>query len=538
MKSIYKYLFALLFIVLGVSSCDTDSLDIEQQGVLTPNEYTTANDAEVEQFISAVYSEVRGDSYQSVLAGGPASYYHMIYQFNRMGAETANYYAYNESSDAGTYSSIYRHFYRQAYWCNMIIKNLPNNKIASDAVKNRVIAEARTVRAIAMMYLVQLYGNPPLADHVLDGTEGNTPAAESWSFIESELSAAAEALPSKSGLGAQKAIGGRLTREAAYAFLGKAQLWQKKYSEAAQTLYNKVIATNKYALYDDFATYNNSASDFSDENVWEFDFNEDVASSTSQEGCFDIACFAPAPSVWFDGIHCSPLMSWNMGGNASADFVKFLATHDGAQKERYDASVMDVCTASTKAMVTPPLTECDGYFKMKDFTYATDLVGQFPYYYSLKNIAYMRYAEVLLNYAEAVAMGGTAGAMSGLEALNMVRRRAGLDDAPSLDMNNETYGVKAERRAELFGEGHRFIDLVRWGDAANVLKDCGKQTYTASDLGASYDTGQGFSMYFGPVKVTSASTGGKGFQSGKNELFPYPATDVNNNPNLKQNPNW
>jgi hypothetical protein len=80
---------------------------------------------------------------------------------------------------------------------------------------------------------------------------------------------------------------------------------------------------------------------------------------------------------------------------------------------------------------------------------------------------YLRYAEVLLDYAEAVAMGGTNGSgLSGLQALNLVRERAGLTDAPSLDMDNVTYGVKAERRAELYYEGSRFIDLVRWGDAS------------------------------------------------------------------------
>lgn len=535
MRKIYQYIMVAVAAMTMVS-CNTDELDIEQQGVLTINEYKTANDHEVEQFISAIYAEVYGDSYQSVLVGQVASYRSFVYELNRMGAETANYYAYNESADAGTYSKIWSYFYRTIYWCNMIIENLPANEVATPSVKNQVLAEARTIRAISMMYLVQLYGNPPLADHIMNGSEGNTPAADSWAFIESELTAAAEALPTKSGLGGQSVIGGRLTREAAYAYLGKAQLWQKKYSEAASTLYNKVIATGKYALYDNFEDYNSSKSDFSDENIWEFEFNEDSNSAQSQEGCFDIACFSPVPSVWFDGVHCSPLMSWGMGANASADFAKFLEMHDGKEKVRYTSSLMDVCTASTKAMVTPPIAECDGYFKMKDFTYASDLVGQFPYYYSLRNTAYMRYSEVLLNYAEAVAQGGTEEALSGLEALNMVRRRAGLEDAPALDMNNETYGVKAERRAELYAEGHRFIDLVRWGDAPTALADCGKKAYTCSDLGASYDTGQGFSMYFGPVTVTSSETGGQGFKAGKNELFPIPTTEVKGT--LKQNPNW
>lgn len=534
MKYIYRF-FAILLVSVFTVSCSTDDLNIEQQGVLNLDEYQTADDAEVQQFIAAVYAITLGDSYQAVIAGQPASYRAFQYEMSRMGAETANYYAYNESADASTYKYLWSYYYRTCYWCSIMIDRLPANQVASESVKNRVIAEARAIRAINMMYLVQLYGNPPLADHQLDGTEGNTPAAESWAFIEKELNTAAEVLPSKSGLGGQAAIGGRLTKEAVYAYLGKAQLWQKKYNEAAQTLYNKVIATGKYALYEDFGTYNSSRADFSDENIWEFNFDETPGFGKSQEGCFDLASFSPGVAYWFD-TYASILMSWGMSANASEDFVNFLTEHDGAGSARYNASVMDVCTASTKGMVSETINECQGFFKMKDVCLAEDLTGEFPYYYSIRNVAYMRYAEVLLNYAEAVAQGGSEGQVSGLEALNIVRRRAGLEDAPALNMNNETYGVKAERRAELFGEGHRFIDLVRWGDAPTVLADCGKLMYTCI-LGSAYPIAEGINMYFSYDVVTS-NTGGNGFKAGKNELFPIPASDINQNANLVQNPGW
>lgn len=535
MKAIYK-LFCVVLLAYGLTACSEDSLDIEQHGVLTENEYTTADDDEVLQLLAGIYSGILGDSYEAVLSSAPASYRTFQYELNRMGAETANYYAYNETADARTYSYIWSYFYRTCAWCSKLIDRLPSNTTASESVKNQAIAEARAIRAIQMMYLVQLYGNPPLADHEMEGGEANTPASESWAWIESELNAAAQVLPSKSGLGGQSVIGGRLTKEACYAYLGKAQLWQKKYSEAAQTLYNNVIATGKYALYSDFNTYNSSAADFSDENIWEFDFNDDADNSTNQEGAFDLACFSPNVSYWWS-TYASLLMTFGMGGNASADFAEFLATHDGGtDAARYKASVLDVCTASQMGMVNTPITECDGYFKVKDACLTEDLVGQFPYYYSKRNPVFMRYSEVLLNYAEAVAEGGTAGSMSGLEALNQVRRRAGLSDAPSLSMDDATYGVKAEDRAEFFGEGHRFIDLVRWGDAATELADCGKLTYTCN-LGTPYPLSESITMYFSK-EVVSASTGGNGFKSGKNELFPIPTTEINQNPNLTQNKGW
>jgi hypothetical protein len=526
MKSIYKYIFAVLALGLSITSCSTDSLDIEQQGVTTTDKYKTANDTQVLQFIAAVYAEIQGDSYQAVLSGGPASYLTVNYEMSRMSAESANYYTYSEAADAGTYSYIWSYYYRTAYWCNMIITNLPDNNVATTSVKNQVIAEARALRAIAMMNLVQLYGNPPLADHILTGSEGNTPAADSWAFIESELAAAAEALPSKSSISGQSSIGGRMTREAAYAYLGKAYLWEGKYNEAASTLYNKVIATGLYALVPDFATLNSSANDFSSENLWEFDFSGETSASTSQEGCFDLACFSAGVPVWYTK-YASITMAFGMSAYPSTSFASFMGTHDGKTSQRYKETLMDYGTAAATGYVTLPIQSCEGYIKVKGLCLAADLVGAFPYFYTTRNTVYMRYAEVLLNYAEAVAKGGTAGALSGLDALNKVRERAGLTDAPSLDMDNATYGVKAERRAELYGEGQHFIDLVRWGDAAKELADCGKTSSSFNSVNAD-----------GTYNISKAVTGGNGFKSGKNELFPIPSTDINSNPNLKQNTGW
>jgi hypothetical protein len=147
----------------------------------------------------------------------------------------------------------------------------------------------------------------------------------------------------------------------------------------------------------------------------------------------------------------------------------------------------------------------------------------------------MRYSEVLLNYAEAVAKGGAAGALSGLDALNKVRQRAGLTAAPALDMNNTQYGVKAERRAELFFDGSRFIDLVRWGDAATELTGLGG--YNPIFYG--YTNGNnGVQQSKANWKIVKNPIISEKFKAGKNELFPIPAVDKNNNPNLVQNPGW
>ena len=92
--------------------------------------------------------------------------------------------------------------------------------------------------------------------------------------------------------------------------------------------------------------------------------------------------------------------------------------------------------------------------------------------YTFTNEPYMRYAEVLLMYAEACQLTGSDTA-AGLAALNQVRQRAGLDALSSMTMQD----IKDERRAEMWAERDRFFDLRRWKDADKYLKDAGKKRY-------------------------------------------------------------
>ena len=546
MKSLVKTILIICAATVITTACSTDKLEIEQPGAITTNEYTIADDEGCKQFIAGVYSRVRGTATQWYL-GSVDSYSGLNYKLGMMGLEYAQQFQYNESASSETYLEPYSYLYQTIYWCNMIIEYLPDNTVASADVVSRIVAEARAVRAIFMMKLVMLWGNPPLADHILQGDEGNTDGSESLDWIQQELSECAEDLPSKSSKDGQEEIGGRLTKEAAYAYLGKAYLYDKEYSLAASTLYNKVIATGLYELIDNYDDLNSSESDFCSEFLWEFDFNESYTSS--QEGAFEVILFnwAPGGAGVPDGYYASA--GWAKGTYCSDEFGTFMEEHDkengvacaryrgtlASYEEYIDESIFSY-TQRSKGFITR-IENCQGYFKIRHIPLEADIVGSSAYTaYSIRNIPYMRYSEVLLDYAEAVASGGTAGSLSGLEALNIVRRRAGLSDAPSLSMDNETYGVKAERWAELYDEGHRFIDLVRWGDAPTELADCGKVAmyYFMGYLNEDHTTIQSKDQW----NISTTASTGNGFVEGRHELFPYPEDELSNNPNIEQNPNW
>ena len=139
------------------------------------------------------------------------------------------------------------------------------------------------------------------------------------------------------------------------------------------------------------------------------------------------------------------------------------------------------------------------------------------------NTPMLRYAEVLLLYAEAKFLVDKDADGSGLRALNEVRRRAQIPEVAKLDYQT----IKDERRAELFCEQERYFDLVRWGDAATALANKGKTNYIF----------HGYKPGTKEWDVEAVAGSGKGW-SDKYNLLPFPYEQTSANPNLKQNPGW
>jgi hypothetical protein len=100
----------------------------------------------------------------------------------------------------------------------------------------------------------------------------------------------------------------------------------------------------------------------------------------------------------------------------------------------------------------------NGYY-LKKFT---DPTVQGQYFRNLNYYIEFRYAEVLLNYAEACIELGGAELQNGLDALNMVRNRAGLPDRVTADQAEARQFLRQEKFTELYAEGERWWDLRRW----------------------------------------------------------------------------
>ena len=150
----------------------------------------------------------------------------------------------------------------------------------------------------------------------------------------------------------------------------------------------------------------------------------------------------------------------------------------------------------------------------------------------------MRYAEVLLMYAECCAQTGTD-LDKGLEAILEIQKRAGIPAANyatecTLDV------VKKEKKFELFTESCRFADCVRWGDTAG-METAGTNLPTLYDHMFDADDATRTDVHSPYVKHHEYNKeAGKqtGFQKGKHELFPFPTLETSINPNIVQNPGW
>ena len=160
----------------------------------------------------------------------------------------------------------------------------------------------------------------------------------------------------------------------------------------------------------------------------------------------------------------------------------------------------------------------------------------------MNNGVIMRYAEVLLLYAEACLQSGDSA--QGAWAVNQIRTRAGLSALANVDMNV----LKKEKSYELWLEGSRWLDILRWGDLDRVkqagqsvpkLFDKLHRAPQGTDVNVTWQFGSESNSRFYTTSTHEAiDSGAKVGYKDRNAFFPYPTSVMDKNPNLVQNPGW
>ena len=544
MKKI-SIILSVILLGLGLASCEKQ-LDIPQKSVLDlVTYYETAGPAEAEalnarlhkQFFSGVAGihtmcllEIISDDCLAGGGGGSDNSWNM--------RDAGNYIT--TSSDYIPRTQ-YTGVYRLIYYANSIIERIPES---SDPTIVRAKAEAKFFRAVAMFEALRWWGTPPLADHLYSDDEYNAPNGDPKEIIDfclKNFDEAAADLKPKSQMQAKTTY---VTKEAAMAYKGKAALWYgQKYNDSsvlaqAAPALKQVIDSGSYKLMSDISVLGRAAGDFCDEYILEHNNADNDGFVDGNQTDLRNTYLGLRVEQMLLPKHIHP-GGWGWCA-VSADFGQFLTAHDGLDGPRFKAWIatydqmmaMEYADNVTDDMkgITRAYPDNQGYFRMKNIFYENEFYpsnGFWKYPYS--NWYFMRYAEVLLLYAEACFLtnSDTSG---GLAALNQVRQRAGLDALGTLTYD----AIKDERRAELFGEQERYFDLVRWGEAASKLANKGKKSYSLAVGGYKPGVTPG-----GPDSWNVVETDGPGAGwSDKWLLLPFPFEQIQANPNLVQNPGW
>jgi starch-binding outer membrane protein, SusD/RagB family len=404
---------------------------------------------------------------------------------------------YSMDPATGPQADFWDKYFRGVSRANTIISKLESDIPGlSDAVKKRYIAEAKFLRAHYYFDLVRLFRNVPLFTKPLSTEEIYNVAQAApeavYDQIEKDLTEAVaeKNLPDKV---APDTEGGRITKAAAQALLGKVYLYEKKWNLAAQQLAEvngTPGGTTKYGnqLLPVFADIFKPDNKFNKESVFEIT-HVTLASSTGGnpviiEGHKATKMFGPRS---YNG----PIYYSGWGGCPITPELYNALRND----PRLEATVADIASLvkAGKATYVPGYMDT-GYFIQKyaplqTFKAATNESNNYP-----QNYIEIRLADTYLMEAEALVQGG--GDLARAAALlNAVRARVKLPPVAATLEN-----IYNERRLELATEGHRWYDLVRTGRAATVLAPMG-------------------------------------FVAGKNEILPIPLQELNNT-QLVQNPKY
>lgn len=346
--------------------------------------------------------------------------------------------------------------------CNQAIENVPKFVDAglSPDLANRLVGEAKFLRAYFYFNLVRCYGDIPKIARVYTGEQAsqiyddysNNPKEEIYALIEEDLKDAATRLPAKSAYAAKDL--GRATKGAAQALLAKVYLYEKKWGEALASA-NDVINSGEYDLEPDYSKIWRQSNENGVESIFE------IQAQNGAEG------WAIGGYFTTQGARGNVIDGYNgWGFNTPSDDLEAAYEPNDVRKAAtiyyvgqtlWDGAVLE--SASN------PRYNYKAYASQK-------MENNYDAWWTGKNLRIIRLGEVYLIKAEAAnESGNTADAIA---ALNKIRNRAGLANTTATDQAGLREAIYKERRVEMAMEHDRWFDLVRTGRAGQVMRAHGK----------------------------------------------------------------
>ena len=339
---------------------------------------------------------------------------------------------------------------------NKLIDGVKDNDKISKDLAERVVGEAKFLRAWYHFTLSKVFGKIPVINKVLMPSEFTLPQSsieEVYAQIEKDLTEAIEVLPKKSELTAEEM--GRATKGAAQAMLVKMYIFQEKWQEAAD-LSDKIIASGEYQLEPNYADIFTEKGENGVESVFEIQYLSiagDDSWGDSNEG--NVTAIFQGSRLLYDD-KGDIVNGWGWGFNCpTQDLYDEFESGDPRLKATIiaDGDKVFEGTPDEETICTTFTGNITGYHSLKYYLPASRRNDMSD---SPNNWRAIRYAEVLLWNAEAKAhIGG-----DWQTPLNEVRARVGLAPTTETDALEAVYH---ERRVELAMEGHRYWDLVRTG---------------------------------------------------------------------------
>lgn len=417
---------------------------------------------------------------------------------------------------------------------NRFLENVSRIEAADPDLVAQYAAEVKVLRAFLYTKMAMLWGDLPLFTREItleeSRTVSRTPVAQVWDFISTDLAEAAVDLPNTT------TQVGRITKGTALALKARANLFAGRWSDAAAAA-KAVMDLSVYSLYPSYQDLFTYPAQNSSESILSRQYVANIQSHTLYTLLSPISISNVTNSSGIvptkEFVDAFEMTNGKAIDDPTSGFDPFDPYTNRDPRLRYSTFLLgDILPDGSTYDPRPGSGTLDQVGSTQDAT-ATGFNVRKYFNYSDRNnpsngginIMLIRYAEVLLTYAEAKIEANDID-QSTIDAINEVRQRADVNMPPiamgaQADMRKI---VRNERLVELAFEGLRYFDIRRWKTAETVLP--------GPINGMTYVDGNG------DLQTVIDASFVRDFNPSRDYLWPIPNTEVQLNENLGQNPNW